>query len=77
MPRRSGGATTSTNTQGLCEGCNDAKETAGFRHHGVLDDEFGHTVEITTPTGHRHRSRPPPLPIPPNEVSPADLALGA
>jgi hypothetical protein len=52
--------TTSTNGQGLCEACNDAKETPGWRVDVI--DEPGHVVQITTATGHRYRSKAPPQP---------------
>jgi hypothetical protein len=51
-----GGRTTVANAQGLCEACNYAKEGAGWRARAS-----GEAVEITTPTGHRYRSRPPAL----------------
>ena len=57
-----GGPTTAGNGQGLCEDCNLTKETPGWHHtvhSGPLDP---HEVEITTPTGHVHRSRAPDLP---------------
>ncbi len=61
-----GGLTTRANGQGLCEGHNLVKELPGWQAR-VVDPRPGrHTVEITTPTGHRYRSRapsglPPPL----------------
>jgi hypothetical protein len=57
-PVAEGGRTTVDNAQGLCEACNYAKEALGWVSR-VLDHR---TIEVTTPTGHRYRSRPPPLP---------------
>ncbi len=67
-PARNGGATTATNTQGLCEGCNYVKETTGWHASADLDDQHRHTVQTTTPTGHTYRSHAPPLPVPPGLV---------
>lgn len=55
-----GGRTTRINGQGLCEACNYAKETPGWRVDVV--DGPGHVVQITTATGHRYRSKAPPQP---------------
>ncbi len=55
-----GGATSSHNGQGLCVGCNLTKEDPGWQHTVVSDDVVeAHTVEVTTPTGQRHRSTEP------------------
>jgi hypothetical protein len=56
-PRRvvDGGGTSATNSQGLCEACNHAKEAVGWRARASGDG-----VETVTPTGARHVSRPPP-----------------
>ncbi|MGV3564686.1 MAG: HNH endonuclease [Nocardioides sp.] len=72
--------TTATNGQGLCEACNQTKEATGWS--AQVTDTDPHTVETTTPTGHRHRSRAPGLPPPrqqPNrlEVYLADIVLAA
>ena len=56
-----GGATSVANLQGLCEECNQAKEAPGWTARAV-PGKARHTVEITTPTGHRYRSTAPPLP---------------
>ena len=61
-----GGLTTRANGQGLCEGHNLVKELPGWRARVVDPNPGRHTVEVTTPTGHRYRSRapsglPPPL----------------
>jgi 5-methylcytosine-specific restriction endonuclease McrA len=55
-----GGTTSGPNGQGLCEACNLAKEAAGWRARPRPGPR--HTVETTTPTGHRYRSQAPPLP---------------
>lgn len=61
-PVADGGATTATNGQGLCEGCNHAKQAVGWSTR-VVDDRSGrHTVETITPTGYTHRSVAPPPP---------------
>lgn len=52
------GATTGDNGQGLCEACNHAKESPGWRQQVV--DDLRHTVETVTPSGHRYRSTAPP-----------------
>ncbi len=59
-----GGHTSEENTQGLCEACNHAKQAVGWRQSAVEDPSGRHTVETTTPTGHRHRSRAPAPPDP-------------
>jgi hypothetical protein len=51
-----GGRTSATNSQGLREACNHAKEGLGWRARTV-----GGGVETITPTGQRHLSRPPPV----------------
>lgn len=57
-PIAAGGVTTETNTQGLCEACNYAKEAPGWRARPGPGGA-GEWVEISTPTGHRYRSVPP------------------
>ena len=52
-----GGPTSSANGAGLCEACNHAKEAPRWRARPGPDG----TVTTTTPTGHSHTSRPPPL----------------
>lgn len=59
-PVARGGSTSRANGQGVCEACNYAKETPGWRVDVV--DEPGHVIRITTATGHRYRSKAPPLP---------------
>jgi 5-methylcytosine-specific restriction endonuclease McrA len=68
LPWAEGGATTAANGAGLCEACNHTKEIAGWRSRPrpgpATDDEPGrrHTLEVTTPTGHKYHSTAPPLP---------------
>ena len=52
-----GGATSGANGEGLCEACNYAKQAPRWRARPGPDG----TVITTIPTGHRHRTRPPPL----------------
>lgn len=52
------GATSLVNAQGLCESCNYAKESPGWRVRPSTGDR--HTVEITTPSGGTYRSGAPP-----------------
>jgi len=61
-----GGPTSVTNSQGLCEACNQAKEAIGWRarasgNNGTGDD----AVVTTTPTGHRYLSPVPRSPVAP------------
>jgi hypothetical protein len=61
--RADGGETSAGNGQGLCEQCNYGKEAEGWAADELASSSTGHhAVETTTPTGHRYRSRPPPLP---------------
>ncbi len=60
------GQTNNSNTQGLCQACNHAKQATGWRQRVDTDDASNsrHTVETVTPTGHRHRSTAPRPPRP-------------
>ena len=58
-PLARGGPTTADNGQGLCERCNYAKQAHGWTTRTIPGPR--HTVEITTPTGHRYRSEAEPL----------------
>lgn len=63
-----GGPGDERNLQGLCEACNHAKQAPGWTHappdaHAAHRGS-SHAVEVTTPTGHRHRGAAPPLPGP-------------
>ena len=54
-----GGDTTGDDGQGLCESCNYAKQATGWSHQPRPGPD-GHHVDITTPTGHRYETAPPP-----------------
>jgi hypothetical protein len=57
-----GGPTSVDNGQGYCQACNLAKQAPGWDAR-VIDSPAGpHEVEVTTPTGHRYRSRAPDPP---------------
>ncbi|MDP3894192.1 DUF222 domain-containing protein, partial [Nocardioides sp.] len=59
-----GGRTSEANLQGLCQRCDLAKQAPGWTASPVRRPGR-HTIETTTPTGHRHRSR---APAPPGHV---------
>ena len=72
--RADGGETSAGNGQGLCEQCNYVKEAAGWAAVEHPSSRPGHhVVETSTPTGHRYRSRPPPLPGAPPVVTDPDV----
>ncbi len=54
------GPTSEANLQGLCQRCNHAKQAPGWQARPRAGPR--HTVEVTTPTGHRSRSMAPPAP---------------
>lgn len=56
QPHRSGGTTSAANGQGLCERCNQIKETTDWHTTPEPDG----TVTTTTPTRHRYHSNAPP-----------------
>lgn len=65
-PHARGGPTTADNGQGLCVACNLTKDLPGWSSRLVDPGPAGgsirpHTVEISTPTGHRYVSVAPPL----------------
>jgi hypothetical protein len=60
LDHAAGGPTALANGAGLCESCNYLKQVPGWRAE-VLGS-VGRVIEITTPTGHRYRSLPPPTP---------------
>ena len=75
-PARNGGPTSTENAQGLCEACNYAKEAPGWTtttdnttSGNITSGTFTSSQEVrtTTPTGHRHRTRPP---LPPGPTRP-------
>ncbi|NHW46550.1 DUF222 domain-containing protein [Paenarthrobacter sp. MSM-2-10-13] len=58
LPWRSGGTTTPNNGAGLCEACNHTKENPGWNSKSVTGDkQGGHTLQISTPTGHAYVSK--------------------
>jgi hypothetical protein len=57
-----GGETSELNGVGTCAACNYAKEAPGWRVTTGRDRDGTHTLEVTSPTGARHRSKAPPLP---------------
>ncbi|MGH8971552.1 MAG: HNH endonuclease, partial [Actinomycetes bacterium] len=61
QPAHADGPTSTANGQGLCEACNHTKQAPGW-HTRPGPGGAGHTVTITTPTGHTYTSRPPPPP---------------
>jgi hypothetical protein len=65
-PHAVAGATSAENLQGLCEQCNYVKEAPGWSSRtvseGATASRHPHTVELTTPTGHRYRSAAPAAP---------------
>ncbi|MCD4524849.1 HNH endonuclease signature motif containing protein [Nocardioides sp. cx-173] len=67
-----GGATAATNLQGLCERCNHAKQAPGWTATPRIAPDGTHTVETTTPTGHRHHSRAPDPPGPADYLMPLE-----
>ena len=58
VPVADGGPTSESNTQGLCEACNHAKQAPGWTARPRPGPT--HTVEVVTPTGHTYRSTAPP-----------------
>ena len=74
-PHAAGGPTTATNGQGLCQRCNHVKDLPGWHSSAALtgptattagdrtshDAGRPHTVQLTTPTGHRYTSAAPPV----------------
>ncbi|MBL7335212.1 HNH endonuclease, partial [Escherichia coli] len=57
-PVHAGGHTYVDNGQGKCRTCNQVKEFPGW-HTAVTSDG---DIDLTTPTGHRYTSSPPPAP---------------
>ncbi|MDQ0849593.1 hypothetical protein QFZ65_001531 [Arthrobacter sp. B3I9] len=82
LPWAEGGPTTAANGAGLCEACNHTKELPGWtsrpRPGPASDNGPGnrHTLEVTTPTGHKYDSTAPPLPGAPLRSAKAGSPLG-
>ena len=56
-----GGPTTATNGQGLCEHCNHTKQAPGWRARPINGPpDQPHTIETTLPTGHTTTDPPHP-----------------
>lgn len=75
QPWADGGQTTADNGLGLCEGCNYAKESAGWRVSAAVDENHTHTAQFTTPTGKSYRSTAPPR-VPAITVSEVEFRIG-
>jgi len=74
-PVRDGGTTSLDNGAGLCEACNYTKDLPGW-HATILTKSDGTRVlDLTSPTGHRQRSRAPASPGAPDLVSQRIRAL--
>ena len=69
VPVAEGGETTVDNGQGLCEGCNYAKQALGWTAEPSPGGS-GESVTTTTPTGHSYTSHPPGLPGRPMTLGP-------
>jgi hypothetical protein len=77
QPHHRDGPTSAANGLGDCERCNYVKEAPGWRVTAGHDENGVHTAEFETPTRHRYRSTPPPLPGPPRiEVSETEIRIG-
>jgi len=63
------GPTSASNGQGLCDACNHAKEATGWTSQTIEGPT--HTVETTTPTGHRYLSTAPLATRPRSQPLPA------
>jgi hypothetical protein len=61
-PHRGGGPTSAANGAGLCEACNYTKDLPGWHAVVHTTSDGGTVVDLTSPTGHRHRSRAPAPP---------------
>ncbi len=64
VPDADGGPTDLDNGQGLCEACNQAKNSGALAQHVARPPGARHTVVTTTSTGHRYASTAPPPPRP-------------
>jgi hypothetical protein len=59
-PHHEDGATSEANGNGLCVQCNHARQAPGWQARPVPGPR--HTVQVTTPTGHTHRTTAPAPP---------------
>ena len=64
VPFRAGGPTTLANGRGVCARGNYVREMPGWMVDLMRNGVFGgpHTIQITTPTGHRYTSEAPQPP---------------
>ncbi len=74
-PAARGGPTADANSQGLCEACNQAKETTGWTARPRAGP--GHRITITTPAGQRLTTGPPALAGHRSTASRLELHFGA
>jgi hypothetical protein len=68
-PFRDGGRTALANGAGLCEACNYTKDIPGWHATVTTRSDGTRILDVTTPTGHRHRSRAPDPPGAPDPVA--------
>jgi len=73
-PAGAGGPTSITNGAGLCEACNYTKELPGWAANILPRSDGSFVLDLTSPTGHRHRSR---APSPPGAPDPLQQRLKA
>lgn len=57
----SGGPTSTTNGQGMCEACNLAKQAPDWHTAPAPGEDHTHRIRTTLPTGHHYLTRPPPI----------------
>jgi hypothetical protein len=74
IPVADGGETTLDNAAGLCEACNYTKELGGWTATILPRSDGSKVLDLTSPTGHRHRSR---APDPPGAPDPLEQRLRA
>jgi hypothetical protein len=67
-PVRDGGQTSLDNAAGLCEACNYSKDLTGWTTTILTRSDGSKVLDLTSPTGHRQRSR---APAPPGAPDPA------
>ncbi|QEN13807.1 DUF222 domain-containing protein [Mycolicibacterium sp. ELW1] len=76
IPHSRGGATSAANGLGMCEACNYAKESPGWKVVAAVSENGTHTAEFTTPTGAHYHSAAPPMPgTPKTPMTAAELYL--
>jgi hypothetical protein len=61
-PVRDGGRTSIDNGAGVCEACNYTKDLPGWTSTVLTRSDGTKVLDMTSPTGHRHRSRAPAPP---------------